>query len=111
MIVSIQIREEVLCNNGVQSFQFSKKKNSFVMQMIVSVQQEEELLLDTVYEVDKVWRSHHEIAHLQKMTKMKKAEKKLERKSKEGSSCVSGVVGGSYCVCAAGRIAPISNCL
>ena len=79
--------------------------------MIVSVQQEEELLLETVYEFDKVWRSHHEIAHLQKMTEMEKAEKKLERKSKEGSSCVSGVVGGSYCVCAAGRSAPISNCL
>ena len=94
MIVSIQIREEVLCINGVQSFQFSKKKNSFVMQMIVSVQQEEELLLETVYEVDKVWRSHHEIAHLQKMTEMEKAEKELERKAKEGCSCVSGVVGG-----------------
>jgi hypothetical protein len=62
------------------------------------------------YEVDKVWRSHHEIAHLQKMTEMEKAEKMLERKSKDGSSCVSGVV-GSYCLCAAGRSAPISNCL
>ena len=47
------------------------------------------------YEVDKVWRSHHEIAHLQMMTEMEKAEKKLERKSKEGSSCVSGIVGSS----------------
>ena len=47
-----------------------------------------------MYEVDKVWRSHHEIAHLQKMTEMEKAEKELERKAKEGCSCVSGVVGG-----------------
>ena len=47
------------------------------------------------YEADKVWRSHHEIAHLQMMTEMEKAEKKLERKSKEGSSCVSGIVGSS----------------